>query len=290
MKCTLCPQNCNAQRDLRHGKGFCKMATSPKIARSSLHFGEEPCISGTNGSGTIFFSGCTLKCIFCQNYEISAKNNGKIITPTILAEEFKKLEFAGAHNINLVSPTPYIPMIINAINIYKPSIPIVFNCGGYEKVSTLKMLEGIIDVYLPDFKYSDDSLGEKYSKCKNYSETATAAIKEMLRQTGSAILTDEGLIQNGTLVRHLVLPNHTKNSIGVLNILDAIRKEFFDFPISLMSQYLPLGDAMNTEKLSRKITHREYLKVKNHLLNLNFDGYIQDLSSATTEYVPDWDY
>lgn len=266
------------------------MGFLPKIARIAPHYWEEPCISGNKGSGTVFFSGCTLRCVFCQNYDISKKNHGKIITPQRLAEEFRRLEEAGVHNINLVSPTPYIPAIIEAFNIYKPKLPVVYNCGGYEKVETLQMLKGIVDIYLPDFKYADNNLAKMYSGADNYVETTTEAIKEMLRQSGEPVFDNEGIMQKGTVIRHLILPNHTKNSIKVLDILNNIYNDGNEFLVSLMGQYVPLGKADKFEKLNRKITQREYEKVKDYLFNLDIDGFVQDLESANKSYVPSWDF
>lgn len=263
------------------------MGALPKVARIAPYMWEEPCISGTNGSGAVFFSGCTLRCVFCQNYEISAKNKGRIITVKEIANEIKTLEEQGAHNINLVSPTPYVEAILEAFSIYKPKIPIIYNCSGYESVDTLKRLNGYIDIYLPDFKYSDDELSLKYSSAKNYVETATKAIQEMVNQTQNIVFDNNGIMQKGTIIRHLVLPNHTKNSIGVLDILKNIDGEFL---VSLMGQYVPLGKADKYEKLNRKITQREYNKVKDYLFKTGFDGFVQDLNSASKKYVPNWNY
>lgn len=263
------------------------MGYLPKVARIAPHMWEEPCISGTMGSGAIFFSGCTLRCVYCQNYEISAQNNGTVISVNKLAEEFKRLENLGVHNINLVSPTPYVHSIIEALNIYKPEIPIVYNSGGYEDLETLKSLEGYVDIYLPDFKYSSNELGKIYSNADNYVEITKNAIREMINQTGKAEFDNNGLMKKGTIIRHLVLPNHTKNSIGVLDI---IKDNFENCMVSLMGQYVPLGNAVNFEKLKRKITQREYNKVKNYLLDLGLEGFVQELSSADEKYVPTWDY
>jgi len=290
MRCNLCPRNCNALKTETTINGFCQTGILPKVARIAPHHWEEPCISGTKGSGTVFFSGCTLRCVFCQNFDISRKNQGKTITAEKLAEEFRKLEATGVHNINLVSPTPYIPAIVDAFNIYKPEIPVVFNCGGYEKVETLKLLEGIVDIYLPDFKYADNELAKQYSNAENYAEYAEKAIREMLRQTGAPEFDKDGIMCRGTIVRHLILPNHTKNSIKVLDILNSIYNEGNEFLVSLMAQYVPLGNACNYPKLNRKITQREYEKVRNYLFELDIDGFVQDLESATDKYVPKWDY
>lgn len=264
------------------------MPSSPLVARIAPHLWEEPPISGEKGSGAVFFSGCTMKCIYCQNYEISVENYGVQIDAKTLAQEYKKLEEQGVHNIDLISATQYLPQIIKSFEIYKPDIPIVYNCGGYERVETLKALDGIVDIYLPDFKYSDNTLGEEYSGVKGYTETAIRAIKEMHRQTGKLTLDDNGIATKGVLIRHLVLPNHTKNSIGVLNIL----KENFgsNATVSLMGQYTPHGKAVNHPKLSRKITKREYRKVLDHLIDLELDGFAQELDSADESFIPLWNY
>lgn len=286
MICNLCPRKCSAERNETEGKGFCGLGTLPRVARVAPHMWEEPCISGEKGSGAVFFSGCTLRCVFCQNYAISANNNGKSIKVSELAEEFKKLEAIGVHNINLVSPTPYIGAIIEALEIYRPKIPIVYNSSGYENVETLKRLEGYVDIYLPDFKYADDELAVRYSKAPNYVETATNAVKEMLRQTGEPVFDGE-MMRSGVIVRHLVLPNHTKNSV---RCLEHISENFKGALVSLMGQYTPVYKALENEKLNRKITRREYDKVKSKLFELELDGFAQELSSADEKYIPSWDY
>ena len=286
MICNLCPRKCSAERNETEGKGFCGLGTLPRVARVAPHMWEEPCISGEKGSGAVFFSGCTLRCVFCQNYAISANNNGRSIKVSELAEEFKKLEAIGVHNINLVSPTPYIDAIIEALEIYRPKIPIVYNSSGYENVETLSRLEGYVDIYLPDFKYADDELAVGYSKAPNYVETATNAVKEMLRQTGEPVFDGE-MMRSGVIVRHLVLPNHTKNSV---RCLEHISENFKGALVSLMGQYTPVYKALENEKLNRKITRREYDKVKSKLFELELDGFAQELSSADEKYIPSWDY
>ena len=286
MICNLCPRKCSAERNETEGKGFCGLGTLPRVARVAPHMWEEPCISGEKGSGAVFFSGCTLRCVFCQNYAISANNNGRSIKVSELAEEFKKLEAIGVHNINLVSPTPYIDAIIEALEIYRPKIPIVYNSSGYENVETLSRLEGYVDIYLPDFKYADDELAVRYSKAPNYVETATNAVKEMLRQTGEPVFDGE-MMRSGVIVRHLVLPNHTKNSV---RCLEHISENFKGALVSLMGQYTPVYKALENEKLNRKITRREYDKVKSKLFELELDGFAQELSSADEKYIPSWDY
>ena len=286
MICNLCPRKCSAERNETEGKGFCGLGTLPRVARVAPHMWEEPCISGEKGSGAVFFSGCTLRCVFCQNYAISANNNGRTIKVSELAEEFKKLEAIGVHNINLVSPTPYIDAIIEALEIYRPKIQIVYNSSGYENVETLRRLEGYVDIYLPDFKYADDELAVGYSKAPNYVETATNAVKEMLRQTGEPVFDGE-MMRSGVIVRHLVLPNHTKNSV---RCLEHISENFKGALVSLMGQYTPVYKALENEKLNRKITRREYDKVKSKLFELELDGFAQELSSADEKYIPSWDY
>lgn len=287
MKCSLCPRGCFAERNETEGKGFCGLNGKIKVARIAPHMWEEPPISGTRGSGAVFFSGCTLRCVFCQNYEISALNKGTYISVKKLADEFKRLEESGVHNINLVSPTPYVNSIIKALDIYRPNIPIVYNCGGYESTDTIKMLDGYIDIYLPDFKYSDDTLALKYSKAREYKNTAIKAVNEMIKQVGENHFDSGGIMEKGVIIRHLVLPNHTKNSIGVLDI---INETFPGTPVSLMGQYVPCYKACEIEKLSRKITRREYNKVKEYMENLGLSGFAQELSSADDKYIPNWDY
>lgn len=259
-----------------------------KIALIAPHLWEEPCISGENGCGAVFFSGCTLKCVYCQNYEISSDNNGKYISPLELSEKLRELEDSGVHTIEFVSATQYVDKLIETLTLFKPSVPLIYNCSGYESVDTLKKLEGYIDVYLPDFKYSDDDLAKRLSKCKDYTDTTTKAIKEMVRQAPKLEFDENGIIKKGVIVRHLVLPNHTKNSIGVLNIID---KNFKDSVlVSLMGQYVPHGRAYEHEDINRKITKREYNKVLDELMRLDIDGFAQELESADKSYIPKWDY
>lgn len=264
------------------------MGTLPVVARVGKHFGEEPCISGTNGSGTVFFSGCTLGCVYCQNYEISAEHKGRAITPEELADCYKKLESQGVHNINLVTADHFAPAVVQSLNIYKPKIPIVYNCSGYTSPKTLTMLDGLVDIYLPDFKYSNDTLAQKYSSAPDYVNTTTSAIKEMIFQVGTPTFDDDGIMKKGVIVRHLILPAHTKNSIEVLDI---IKKNYgTQVMVSLMCQYVPTGRAKDFAKLGRTITYREYEKVKAELFKHDLDGFTQSLASASTEYIPDWDF
>lgn len=288
MICELCPRKCGAKREEKHGNGICKEGTLPKVARIAPHYFEEPCISGEKGTGAVFFSGCSLCCIYCQNYDISQKNKGEYITPEKLSEYYKKFEESGVHSIELVSASHFADAVIKSLNIYKPNIPVIYNSSGYESVDTLRRFEGLVDVYLPDFKYADNALSQELSKCNNYKETAIEAIKEMVRQVGKVQLDESGMIQKGVIVRHLVLPNHTRNSIEVLNIL---KENFNDnIKVSLMGQYIPCGEAIGSEKLGRKITKREYEKVLNHLFSLGVDGFAQELSSADEKYIPKWNF
>ena len=288
MICNLCPRKCNAKRDENTALGFCKCADTMKVAKIAPHLWEEPCISGENGCGAVFFSGCTLKCVYCQNFEISHENNGYSITPVELSEKLRELENSGVHTIEFVSAAQYVDKIIETLEIYRPSVPLIYNTSGFESVETLRKLEKYIDVYLPDFKYSDDLLAKKLSRCDNYTKTATDAICEMLRQQPKLSFDENGIIKKGVVIRHLVLPNHTKNSIGVLNII----KDKFDDKvlISLMGQYIPYGKAFDHDDISRKITKREYNKVLDHLVTLELDGFAQELESADKSYIPKWEY
>ena len=288
MICNLCPRKCNAVRDFEHANGFCRCSDTMKVARIAPHMWEEPCISGQNGSGAVFFSGCTLKCVYCQNYEISHNNNGRYITEHELAQKLMELESLNVHTIEFVSATQYVDNIIRTLEIYRPKVPLIYNCSGFENVQTLKKLEGYVDVYLPDFKYSDDKLALELSSCCDYTDTAVNAIKEMLRQQPKVEIDDNGIINKGVIIRHLVLPENTKNSTGVLDIIKA---QFADnVLVSLMGQYIPHGKACNYPSINRKITKREYNKVLNHLIELELDGFAQELESADESYIPQWDY
>ena len=286
--CTVCPRQCGARRDdTANVGGFCRMPAAPRLARAALHFGEEPCISGTRGSGTVFFSGCVLTCAFCQNAEISRGGCGETVTPSRLADIFRELEAAGAHNINLVSPTPFVPSIIAALSLYKPKIPIVYNSGGYERVETLKRLEGLVDIYLPDLKYTDNTLSAALSGAADYFDYAAPAIDEMVRQTGKAIFDKDGILQRGTVIRHLVLPGHTRASMAVLDFLKAYKDTAY---ISLMFQYTPLADIAGFPTLSRRLTKRECEKVWAYMEACGFEnGYVQSRDSAGTQMIPAFD-
>ncbi len=286
MLCNQCPRECNIERgESRYGR--CGVGALPKVARIAPHYDEEPVISGSCGAGTIFFSGCNMRCVFCQNYDISAMAEGKSLTPYQLSEEYKRLESMGVHNIELVTPSHYVDAIIESFEIYKPNLPIVYNSSGYDKVETLNKLDGIIDIYLPDFKYSDSALAKRLSDCPDYPSVAEKAIDEMIRQCGDIVIKDN-LMKRGVIIRHLVLPSHTKNSIGVLELIKL--NWGTDIPISLMAQYTPAGKAADHPDINRKLTKREYRKVLDKMYELELDGYAQELEAADKKYVPEWDY
>jgi len=288
-KCTICPHNCGINRT-NNQIGRCKSKDTVKIALYSTHNFEEPCISGKKGSGTVFFSNCNMNCVFCQNYEISQQGKGKEITIEELAEIFIKQQEKDVENINLVTPTSYVPQIIEAIKIARNKVlklPIVYNTNGYEKVETLKMLEGYVDIYLPDFKYSDNKLAKRLSKVDNYFEIVTRALKEMYRQTGKAVFDDRGIMQKGMIIRHLVLPNQILNSRRVLKW---INENMHDVYVSVMAQYFPTYKAKDIEDINRKLSKEEYEQIENYLYRLDLEnGYIQELGEHEEEYVPKWD-
>lgn len=289
VECKMCPNNCKVNRI--NGKvGICKASDKVKVALASLHYFEEPCISGEKGSGTVFFSNCNLKCKFCQNYKISWEGKGKEITAEELANIFLDLQNQGANNINLVTPTIYAYQIIFAIKIAKSkglNIPIIYNSNGYESIETLKKLDGYIDVYLPDLKYFDDNTAFKYSGVKNYFKHATEAIQEMYTQVGAPKLNDNGIIQKGLIIRHLVLPNNIENSKKVLSwIKDNIDKRVY---VSIMAQYFPCYKAKEMDELNRKLTPEEYEEIENFVYDLDIEnGYMQELGEHEEKYVPNF--
>lgn len=289
-KCAICPHNCGINR-LNNQIGRCKSKDTVKVALYSTHNFEEPCISGKKGSGTVFFSNCNMNCVFCQNYEISQQGKGKEISIEELADIFIKQQEKDVENINLVTPTSYVPQIIEAIKIARKNglkLPIVYNTNGYEKVETLKMLERYVDIYLPDFKYSDDDLGKRLSKVDNYFEIVTEALKEMYRQTGKAVFNGEGIMQKGMIIRHLVLPNHILNSRRVLKW---INENMHDVYVSVMAQYFPTYKAKEIDDINRKLTKEEYEQIENYLYRLDLEnGYIQELGEHEEEYVPHWEF
>jgi len=263
------------------------MGNTPKLARAALHFWEEPCISGTKGSGALFFSGCTLRCCYCQNHSLSHEGHGKEISVERLAEIFQSLYEQGAHNLNFVTGTPFVPQILEALAIYKPPIPIVWNCGGYESLDTLKMLEGMVDIYLPDMKHVSSRLSALCAKAPDYFEVASAALSEMCRQTGTPIYDDSGIMQKGTLIRHLILPGCTQDSMQVLNfIAEKLPK---GTPVALMRQYTP-QPFCTVKGLDRPITDTEYHRVLNHFEMLGLSGYTQEKTSSDTAFTPAFDF
>lgn len=289
-KCTICPRNCKVNR-LEGNVGFCKCDDKIKIALVSSHYFEEPCISGKEGSGTIFFSNCNLRCIYCQNHEISQEGVGKEVSIERLSEIFLEQQARNLNNINLVTPTMYVYQIIEAIKIAKSkglNIPIIYNSNGYENVETIKALEGYIDVYLPDLKYYSDELAEKYSQAPNYFKVATKAIKEMYNQVGSITFSEKGMIQKGVIIRHLILPNHTQNTKNILKWINDNFKD--DIYVSIMAQYFPTYKATDDRLLNRKLTQKEYKEIENYMYIIGLEnGYMQELGKHEEEYVPIFD-
>ena len=290
-QCTLCPHKCKVDRNINLGR--CKAGDKIEIGGASLHKFEEPCISGKNGSGTVFFSKCNLNCVFCQNYEISNLGNGKQIEEKELSNIFLKQQEKNAENINLVSPTIYADKIVEAIKIAKEKglkIPIIYNTNGYENIETLKKLDGYIDVYLPDLKYYYEELAIKYSKVQNYFKIATEAIKEMYKQVGSPKFDENGMIKKGLIIRHLVLPNNLEMSKKVLKwIKENIDEKVY---VSIMTQYFPTYKAQEYQEINRKINKEEYVEIENYIYDLGIEnGYMQDFSEENEEqYVPKWEY
>lgn len=289
MNCNICPRTCGADRDAGQ-RGRCGCDNRIVISGAALHLWEEPCISGKNGAGAIFFGGCNLGCVFCQNYEISRKPKGKIYSDTDVIETMKRLEDEGAENIDLVSPTQYSNDLIRILNKYKPSVPVIWNSNAYENVETLKRLEGLVDIYLPDLKFVDSDISLRYAKCSDYFEKASLAIEEMVRQTGECELSKDGMMKKGTMVRHLVLPGKTSQTFKILNY---IAKNYpHDVFISLMCQYFPSGEVNeeNYPEINRKLYRKEYKLVLEKYASLGLgNGYCQELSSASEKYVPKWD-
>lgn len=288
-KCNICPRNCGIDRTKSKGRCGVKWGdNSVMAAKAMLHYGEEPVISGKNGSGAVFFSGCNMGCVFCQNYSVSSEHKGREITLDRLSQIFLELQDKGANNINLVTATHFVPQIVTALEKAKPQlkIPIVFNCGGYEKTETLKMLDGLIDIYLPDIKYFDDNLAVRYSNAKGYFDTAYAALEEMLRQRGRYEI-ENGLMKKGVIVRHLILPGCYKDSMEIFRRLSPFKEEIL---ISLMRQYTPMGKAADYPEINRKLTTFEYNKVLDLCEELGFEGFTQEKTSATDEMTPDFDF
>lgn len=291
--CTLCPRECRVNRNAGE-IGYCGQTARLTAARAALHFWEEPCLSGTNGSGAVFFSGCNLRCVYCQNHEIAQGQAGREITADRLAAIFLELQQKSAHNINLVTPTHFVPQIITALKAAKKqglSIPVVYNTSAYEKTETLRMLEGLIDIYLPDLKYRDTALSESYSHAPDYFETAAAAIKEMVRQVGTPVFSDgeNSLMQRGVIVRHLLLPGCGKDSRQILRYL----YETFgnDIYVSIMNQYTPLSQVADIPALNRRVSDRAYGRILNYAIQIGIEnGFIQEGETASESFIPTFDY
>ena len=288
-RCNICPHKCQVNR-IKGQVGRCKSGNKVKIALYSIHNFEEPCISGKNGSGTIFFSNCNLNCVFCQNYEISQLGQGKEFEISELADIMIKEQEKGVENINLVTPTSYIIQIAESIKIAKGKglkIPIVYNTNSYENIESLKLLDGLVDIYLPDLKYYYNKLGKRYSNVDNYFEIATNAILEMYRQVGNVQIDSNGILQKGVVIRHLVLPNHIENSKRVLKwIKENLDNKVF---VSIMAQYFPTYKAKDIEKINRKLTQKEYQEIMEYVDSIGLDnGYVQELGEHEEEYVPKW--
>lgn len=288
--CTLCPRNCHVDRTSNQ-TGFCGMNNHIQIARASLHMWEEPCISGTNGSGTVFFTGCNLKCVFCQNHSIAIGQKGKEVSPSRLADLFLMLQDKGAHNINLVTPSHYIPGIAQALTLAKSqdmTLPIVYNTSGYDSVQSLSMLDGLVDIYLPDFKYVSNILSQRYSHAKDYFQVASKSLAEMYRQVSDPIFEGD-LIKKGIIVRHLVLPGCVEDSKAVIRYLyETYGDHIF---ISIMNQYTPLPHIASYPELNRKITDAEYDEVVDYAIDLGVEqGFIQEGDTASESFIPDFDF
>ena len=287
--CRLCPRACGADRTAGHG--FCKETSVLRAARASLHMWEEPPLSGKTGSGTVFFSGCNLGCIFCQNHEIAHENKGKEISPERLAEIFLELQEKGAANINLVTAVHFVPHVIRALDLAKRnglSIPIVYNSSGYESVDTLKRLDGYIDVYLPDYKYRDSDLARRFSGAYDYPKVAEMAIAEMVSQIGDCVFDENGIMQRGVIVRHLVLPKHTDDSMAVLEYLHSTYKD--RIYISIMNQYTPVRRYEKYPELSRKLTTYEYEKIVKFAQKIGIrNGFLQSGEAAKESFIPSFD-
>lgn len=285
MICNQCPRRCNVDRE--NALGYCRAPNAYKLARASLHFWEEPCISGKSGSGAVFFSGCNLGCVFCQNYDISHKCKGVEVSEERLIRIFEHLVDEGANNINLVNPTHYAVQLAHTLKKYKPPVPVVYNTSGYDSVDTLKLLDGLVDIYLPDFKYIRNDKALRYSRAEDYPQFAMPALTEMKRQVGNDVFDENGIMKRGMIIRHLVLPGNTNSAIQAL---DYLAENFGDTYISVMAQYVPCTDLSEYKEINRKITKREYDKVVNHILELGLEKvFLQKLESATEDYIPDFD-
>ena len=289
MKCNICPRNCNVDRE--SDKGYCHMPDRLVVARAALHMWEEPCISGEEGSGTVFFSGCNLKCVFCQNYNIAAGKSGKEISTDRLVEIFFELKEKKANNINLVTPSHYVKQIVTALEKAKNmglDIPVVYNTSSYEKTDTLKMLDGLIDIYLPDFKYIDSNLSFRYSNASDYYNVASKALEEMYRQVPHCVFDNNGIMKSGIIVRHLILPGCVADSKNVIKYLhDTYGNDIY---ISIMNQYTPLPQVVSYPEINRRVTAREYDSVVDYAIDLGVtNGFIQEGRTAESSFIPEFD-
>ena len=281
MICTLCPRSCGADRAV--SPGFCRLGEDMLIARIAPHLWEEPPISGQNGTGAVFFSGCTLRCVYCQNGEISHRNAGRVFSPEALADALKRLTYRGVHTVSFITGTPFVPRILETLRLYRPPVPLVWNTSGYETVETLRMLEGAIDVYLPDLKHFSPRTGRLCAGAPDYFEAASAAIREMCRQTGSAVYNGDGIMRRGVLVRHLILPGLTSESMKLLTWVRDNLPE--GTPVSLMRQYIPCN-GVSVPGLDRRVTEKEYRRVLDHMLALGLPGFLQEPDSADKDFIP----
>jgi putative pyruvate formate lyase activating enzyme len=289
MLCASCPRECGAQRDEYTGGGACKSGTLPVVARAALHMWEEPCISGERGSGTVFFSGCALRCVYCQNREISLNGRGKVITTERLADVYRELIELGAHNINLVNPTHFADAVITSLRAPLP-VPVVYNTGGYERVETLQRFDGKLQIYMPDMKYALSAPAARYSNAPDYFEVAKSAISEMFRQTGRYELGGDGLLRRGVIIRHLILPGNIENTRRVIDWVSAAFRPG-DVLFSLMSQYTPCGDLSAYPELERYVSDVEYDDVMRYLRGSAIEtGYFQEPPSGEEAYIPDFDF
>ncbi len=290
--CILCPRNCQTDR-LAGGHGYCGESNTIRIARAALHFWEEPVISGEKGSGTVFFTGCNLKCVFCQNAGIATNQIGKEVSVERLAEILIELQEKGASNINLVTASHYVPQVADAIRFARKAgltIPVVYNTSSYEKAETLKLLDGLVDIYLPDMKYANGQMAKKYSNAEDYPEVASSAIKEMYRQVGEPVFDEAtGLMKKGVIVRHLIMPGAVRNAKAVIDYLyEAYGDCIF---ISLMNQYTPMKEFVEYPELNRRVTKREYEKVIQYALDKGItNAFIQEGNTAKESFIPAFDY
>ncbi|MBE6957003.1 MAG: radical SAM protein [Ruminococcaceae bacterium] len=288
MICDICPRRCHALRTAERGEGYCRMPEGPVLARADLHLWEEPPISGTRGSGTVFFSGCSLGCVFCQNEEISHRDFGKPVSLERLGEICDELVARGAHNINFVTPTHYAHIVIKLLEEHPLPVPVVWNCGGYERLETLKALAGKVDIYLPDLKYMDSGVAARYSDAPDYPQVAIAAIREMAEQVGPCVFDEDGLLKKGVVIRHLLLPGQLN---GAKAAMDWVAGNFAPGQVlfSLMSQYTPWGRAAEFAEIDRTLRAGEVRAAREYMDNLGLDGFVQERDSVGRQYTPNFD-